>query len=350
MQFEPFSSSDSDYIVEVEIASNDSGQIHAYFDFGSGFRWESIRDLWVRGGGESRQYALRLPLGKIHRMSFVPASDSLNFKMLGMRFIDPDGHALHSLLTPDAQAEHTSSIGLGTGLLTTPEEGWNWLLVFGQFLASAILFAVFFGWLQKRSAEARERWSLWWKARRAWCCGRPRLCLLAVAILAVLMSCYPVVFFGKSFASPNNDALCLYDAFPTLPGVPSNSPVESWNSSDVQALLWYHLPVSVVESRALFRDHEFPLWMRDDMCGVTLLGGGQSMIGDPLHWLTILAGGAAWAWDIKFLLAKVLFAFGVGLLVLRATRHLPTSALLAFSSVFIGFFSYRFMHPAFFSV
>ena len=74
------------------------------------------------------------------------------------------------------------------------------------------------------------------------------------------------------------------------------------------------------------------------------------MIGDPLHWITITADGAAWAWDLKFLIAKTLFAFGIGLLCWTAARHLPAAMLLAFSSAFIGFFSYRFIHPAIFSV
>ena len=81
-----------------------------------------------------------------------------------------------------------------------------------------------------------------------------------------------------------------------------------------------------------------------------LLGQGQSMPGDPLHWLPVCADGAAWAWDARFLLAKTLFVFGIGLLVWLTVRRLPIAALLAFSSAFIGVFSYRFNHPAFFSL
>jgi len=36
------------------------------------------------------------------------------------------------------------------------------------------------------------------------------------------------------------------------------------------------------------------------------------MIGDPLDWIAILTGGASWAWDWKFVIAQVLFAFAVG--------------------------------------
>jgi hypothetical protein len=63
----------------------------------------------------------------------------------------------------------------------------------------------------------------------------------------------------------------------------------------------------------------------------------------------VAANGAAWAWDLKFLIAKWLLAFGLGLIVLHGTRHLPSAALTAFSSPFIGFFLYRLNHPAFFS-
>ena len=120
--------------------------------------------------------------------------------------------------------------------------------------------------------------------------------------------------------------------------------------SDIGAIMWAHIPYSVVESRALFQDLELPLWNRYNSSGVTLLGQGQSMFGDPLHIFVLLTGGASWAWDIKYLLAKILFTVGLGLAVYTTTQHLPSSLLLAFSSAFIGFFSYRFNHPAFFSV
>jgi hypothetical protein len=114
--------------------------------------------------------------------------------------------------------------------------------------------------------------------------------------------------------------------------------------------MWHDVPNSFIQSRALFRDGELPLWNRYNSCGLTLLGQGQSMFGDPLHMLPVLAAGEAWAWDLKFLLAKVLFCFGLGLAVYASSRHLPTAVLLAFSVGFIGFFAHRFNHPAFFSV
>ncbi len=179
--------------------------------------------------------------------------------------------------------------------------------------------------------------------------AQPVAALLIAAGAAAIVSCYPVVFSGKSFLSPNNGAPCLYAGFPTLPGA-SAEKIENPKMSDVGAMLWAHMPYSVVENRAIFRDHELPLRNRDNSCGVPLLGQGQSMLGDPLHWIPLAAGGASWAWDVKFIVAKILFAFGIGLLVRAAVGRLGVAVALAASSAFIGFFAYRFTHAAFFSL
>jgi len=176
----------------------------------------------------------------------------------------------------------------------------------------------------------------------------PRRAILAVSIISVLLSCYPVVFFGRSFVSANSVPM-LYPGIPSLPGH-DETETENFKGSDAGAIMWHDVPNSFIQSRALFRDGELPLWNRYNSCGLTLLGQGQSMLGDPLHTLPVLAAGEAWAWDLKFLLAKVLFCFGLGLAVYASSRHLSTALLLAFSSGFIGFFAHRFNHPAFFSV
>jgi hypothetical protein len=176
----------------------------------------------------------------------------------------------------------------------------------------------------------------------------PRRAILAVAVISVLVSCYPVVFFGRSFVSANAVPM-LYPGIPSLPGH-DETETENFKGSDAGAIMWHDVPNSFIQSRALFRDGELPLWNRYNSCGLTLLGQGQSMFGDPLHMLPVLASGEAWAWDLKFLLAKVLFCFGLGLAVYASSRHLPTALLLAFSAGFIGFFAQCFNHPAFFSV
>ena len=98
------------------------------------------------------------------------------------------------------------------------------------------------------------------------------------------------------------------------------------NGADVGVLFWHHLPLSMAENRAVLRDGELPLWNRYDSAGSPLLGQGQSCFGDPLQVIPILADGAAWAWDVKYLLAKWLFAFGIGLCCWHSFRSLPAAA------------------------
>ena len=178
----------------------------------------------------------------------------------------------------------------------------------------------------------------------------PVATLFVASAFATAASCYPIIFFGKSFVSPNyGPTQALYDDFPTLPQSPHEI-IESNRGGDTGATMWAHLPYSVIQHRAIFGHGELPLWNRYSYCGAPLLGQGVSMLGDPLHWIPIAAGGAAWAWDVKFCIAKLLFSFGAGMLVFAATQRIWLAALLAISFSFIGFFSYRFNHCAFFSL
>ena len=193
-----------------------------------------------------------------------------------------------------------------------------------------------------------------WRARGEiadWIRAHPSQVVLAAAALAVVLSCYPIVFFGKSFLSPNNHSatFLLYGEMPTVPGS-TEAATDDQRGADLGAAMWYSWPISVVESRSVLRDFELPLWNRYDFCGVPLLGQGQSMFGDPLHLLVLLTNGSVGWWDLKYLLAKFLFAICVGLCVLQLTKHLPAATIITASSTFIGFFSYRYAHPAFFSL
>jgi hypothetical protein len=189
-----------------------------------------------------------------------------------------------------------------------------------------------------------------WQRMREWAVDGHHVHAIALtAIFATILSCYPVVFAGKSFVSPDNAANLLYEQFPTLPGYETTE-LENARWADIGAQMWEVFPYSVVESRAIRSHGELPLWNRFNSAGVTLLGQGLSMIGDPLNVGVVLAGATSWAWDVKFVVAKTLFALGLGLTVFTSTGHLPASLTLTFSSVYIGFFAFRFSHPAFFSL
>ncbi len=178
--------------------------------------------------------------------------------------------------------------------------------------------------------------------------ARPLTSLWLAAAAGVAVSCYPVVFCGKSFVSPNISGCALYDTMPTLPG-DTNIVLENTQGSDTAASQVQSIPWAVIERHAL-RQGEFPLWNRYNAAAGPLLGQGLSMLGDPLHWIVLLLGANSGAWDLKFLLARLLFAAGVGLSVRAATGRLAAALLLAFSACFIGFFAYRFNHPAVFSL
>ena len=166
-----------------------------------------------------------------------------------------------------------------------------------------------------------------------------------------MLSCYPVVFFGKSFLSPNNHShtYLLYGEMPTVPGY-KDVATDDEKGSDLGAAMWQNWPYSVVESRGLFKYGELPLWNRYNSCGLPLLGQGLSMFADPLQLPVLLTGGSSGAWDLKYLLAKWLFASCLGLCVLQAARHLPAALIITATAPFIGFFSYRYAHPAFFAL
>ena len=72
------------------------------------------------------------------------------------------------------------------------------------------------------------------------------------------------------------------------------------------------------------------------------------MLGDPLHLIVILGHGAAGAWDIKFVLAKLLFGAGFGLLVLRLLASVPLALLFAALGPYCGAFYFIDNHPVFF--
>ena len=350
LRWQPLTSPDSGFVLELRLVSPTSGQAWLRFNVGAGWNFRDTRLLSVTEGPEARTYRVALPPGVFKAFRLLPPDASAEHELAGARILDPQGAVVAEL--PGARfssAIKTIPFALDQPLrLTAPwEKTWpESALEFGLF---AVVIALLGRLLGARGAAWSEKARGLWRLTGAWLARHPRATLLGVAALAVAVSCHPVVFFGKSFVSPNNGALCLYDVHPSLPGAPAG-PVEQPNNSDVLATLWAHLPYSMVTHDAVLRDGELPLWNRYAMGGITLLGQGQSMPGDPLFWLTVCADGAAWAWDLRFLLSKVWFAFGIGLLVWMTTRHLGIAALLTFSSAFLGFFAFRFNHPAFFSV
>lgn len=350
--------------LEVQVASDHSGLVQLYYDSGAGIN-EPDSSVQPITAGRPALLRFALPYGRIRALRFDPLDRDVRMTLSDARIVDGSGRTLLALppgaFLPQFQIERLQTRGKDLvvetapggfdpqlqvkmdGPLILPRPFW-WRPVAKLFACLVVLlFACEWAAASHALRLGRRARSLWKVAGDS-----PRRAVLAAALLGMLVANYPVVFAGKSLVAPNLGVALLYGQNPWLPGVRS-ADVGDAHKADVAPLLWHHLPLSMIERRALLRDGEMPLWNRYDSAGSPLLGQGQSCFGDPLQVLPILANGAAWAWDLKFLLAKWLFAFGVGLCVLRAFRHLPSALAMAVSASFVGFFVFRVNHPAIFS-
>ncbi len=219
----------------------------------------------------------------------------------------------------------------------------NWAIFGLQFVSLFAFFAALLHW-----GFQTERAAAGWRRFGEQCRLNPRRAVFAAAVLGVVTSCYPIIFCGMSWVSPSAGLPMIYHKMPTVPIEPpeiSENPV----GSDAGATLSCHWPMVFQAHRAVFEDGEMPLWNRYSWCGISQVGQFFHMWGDPLHWLPIATGGASWAWDVKVLLTRLLYAFGCGLLVLRTCGSLRVAAVLAVSACFHGFFMFRTAHVAVFA-
>ena len=364
------------FFFEVTMRSAQSGFAQLYYDTGNGVSERDSSRLPLEGGNRPVTYQFPLPEGRYPNFRFDPTDRARNTMTLSAaRVVDRGGHLFRVI--PPGQMKASQQIDklavsekevtfataanaddpilaieLGEPLILKSFGKPSFRRYARRFLIS---FVVALGAGLAASGvlitRVRPQAARWLGSIIAFAGAHPTRLLCASAALSVILSCYPIVFFGKSFVSPNNHShtFLLYGEMPTVPGY-KEVETDDEKGSDLGAVMWYSWPASVAESRALFKDFELPLWNRYDSSGLPLLGQGQSMFGDPLHTLVLLTRGAAWSWDLKYLLAKFLFAAAIGFCVLQLTKHVPAAVIVTWSAPFIGFYSYRYSHPAFFSM
>lgn len=351
------------YTLEITLRASAPGTSQLYYDLGSGLTEEQQVSRPLRGSGATEVLRFALPHGSYRGFRFDPASAALRFALERVRLLDQRDREIPlpplgawEAWNEIAQIEHTPtgvtfntqptaadpSIWLGFNPpLTLPQVSsllwWPAMIRLGSAVLVFALLLWIGGLLWPRFAPTLSQAAALHPVRS----------LAVVAALATTLSSYPTIFLGKSLVSPNYGARLLYDAIPTLPGH-TDSRVEDVQQADVGAMMFQHLPMSFAQARA-WSQGELPLWNRINSGGTFLLAQGQSMVGDPLQFLVILAGADAWAWDLKFLTAKFLLCFGLGLLAWLPQRSWLTAALVAFAGAFTGFFIYRINHPAYFS-
>jgi len=375
------------YYLEVVLQSFTEGNAQLFFDKGEGIRQADSTRIPVSKRDAPQLLRFRLRPGSYRGLSFfpfdyqrlwlVPVDREASMTVRAVQIVDPAGNMVKSFNTSDISAvQQIDAIKVdGDKIVLKTTSGANDPIIAMRldgplrlppiismtirltakpviWHAASLMLVCFL--LVMALYTILDRWPVRWAPLLGKVCNRallnPVSAILVVACLGGVLSCYPVVFFGKSFISPNNGGTALlYNRAPFVPGYTGTS-IGNTEGSDVGAMMWQNWVYSVIESRSICKDFELPLWNRYNSFGVSLLGQNLSMLGDPLHLIPLACGGAAWAWDIKYVLAKVGFSLAIGLIVFAATQHLPASAVLAFVSAFIGFFAYRFNHPAFFSL
>jgi len=350
---------------EARVESSRSGLVQVYYDVGRELNEADSSSLPVTAG-KPATLRFELPYGSISRLRFDPLDAECRVTVSGAQIVGPFGGVIRAFspadFSPRFEIASIEQKGGSVVIMSNPgatDPSVNialnepvvigcapvpaqFLGVLGISLAAAIVLSL--AWDSRALRLPELAASLWAKAFAS-----PVRSAALVSLVSTVLANYPVLILGKSFVSPSMGIPVLYGQSPWLPSAPS-AEVGNPNRSDVGAVVWHHLPLSMIERKAIFEDGELPLWNRYDSAGVPLLGQGQSCFGDPLQLLPVLGDGSAWSWDIKFLVAKWLFALGIGLCVWRLFRHLPTALVLTASSSFIGFFVYRINHPAIFSL
>lgn len=363
---------DSRIYFQFDMTSNVSGYAQLFFDQGQGFNEGASRNETLYRSNTPITYRFRLPPGSIKQFRLDPNASAGHYSIGAPKLVRADGREIAAIPLSSFTAEHQiEQLALERDRLrfvVPPGSNdpifrvsfsaavspwyavWREVGIEGDFFLYVSLLSLAILVLLSLFNLGLISWAL--ERRRSlfhWASGSPRTAIFVVAVASVVCSNYPVVLLGKSFVSPNNGgAAQLYLTPPFLPGAADRT-IENARASDVGATMWEYRPYSAVQYDSISQ-LELPMWNRFSNAGAPLLAQGVSMIGDPLHWIAVAGKGAAWGWDLKFILAKIVFCASVGGLVFLTSRSLRSGLILTASSAFLGFFIFRLNHPAFFAV
>ncbi|MEO7414541.1 MAG: hypothetical protein ABIZ81_14410, partial [Opitutaceae bacterium] len=354
------------FFFDVQLTSSSPGTTQVFWDLGRGYIEQDSSRQPLKIEPEPVFYRYMIPMGTIRELRLDPIDGVGSFTFRNARVVDRKGNVVRAFPPEDftaaneiARCEKQDDVLI---VRTAPESRdpvlllklktplvlksnpriWfelGWPKALPVFLLAMLLGA----------PAVAVRLSGIARAVSGSVARHPLSAIAATAMLAVAVQSHPVLFQGRSFASPNNGALMLYGDLPTLPG---NGEYMYANTmgSDVGALLFQHIYYPMAQRHALLHDHELPLWNRYSLTGGPLLGQGQSMFGNPFTFLTMLANGNGWAWDVQFVTAHWILAAALGFIVWMLTRHLGAALLVTVGAGFISFFTHRLNHPATFSV
>ena len=332
--FAPFTRHDPrPFVLEARVTASVAGNVKIYYDIGGGYNEQHSAELRLPAARVAQDLRFPLPAGTYHSLRIDPIDQAGEVTIAGsLRLASAHGRVVGTVAPAELEplnqiAARRVIAGQLEVVTTNPAEDPQLRVTFATPIVAEITvpdamrdrapaaFGVFVALgLLLYGADRSRPFRAGATTCRDWLRARPARAVLVAAAASVVLSAYPVIFLGQSLVSPNFGTALLYEKYPTVPGYESVEE-SSTNGTDVGAAMWQHVPYSFMQRRALAQG-ELPWWNRYTLTGVPLLGQGQSMFGDPVHFLLLLAGAKSWAWDAKLLIAKWLFAAGVGLIVL----------------------------------
>ncbi len=358
----------------LRMSGSSTGLLQVFYDVGSGYTGQHSAGQLLRVSDKAVEYRFPLPPATYRSIRIDPGSgvgiytiERATIVGRGSTMIDiplTEFQAVQQLTVLERTTDRLMLSAAGDSndpiLVWTPSSpirlmfeprqtlhtiGYAALLwLGGTVVAWGAVWLLLFLWPAHVRTLARA-----WASASGFGASNPAIAIVVSALLATLVATYPVVFAGRSFASPTNGGtLMLYDQLPFLPGA-DDFDIEDTRGTDVGAMMWQSVPHARAEREALAMG-EVPLWNRHTALGRPLWGQGLTYILDPLQWLTFLGSDPAPGWDLKFLAHRFVFASGVGLAALAATGAWIPAAIAAAAAPFAGAFVYRFNHPAIFSL
>ncbi len=202
LRFQPLSPDVSGYVLEMDLASTASGETWLRYDLGRGLSERDQRIFTVTESAQPRTYRVTLPSGAFRCFAIVPPV-SVHDTLASARILSPDGSVAARIpAVRDLAEQHVISFRSEHPLPLFSPDAPTWLESAAEFIlcAGAVLLV---GELVRRRADP-ARWRKRADLAARWATAHPGTTIIAAAALAVAMSCYPVVFFGQSFVSPNN--------------------------------------------------------------------------------------------------------------------------------------------------
>lgn len=353
------------HVLEIEMAADTGGILQVFYDRGAGISAADTAVVPLAASTEPQVYRLSLPLGRYRLFRIDPNDRPGRYRFTRLRIVDGAGDevarvplgALRPALQATVESLDDNGLAITTTLLANDPQLFyepsppivlvpgradltraGWLAaVSGLVVLLLVTLLDRLAWLSALLAKTAHL------VRR-----RPYAAVVIAGLAGTLVATYPLLL-GRSLVSPGNGPTnLLYDQPPFAFGA-TDRQVEDARSTDVGAMMWAILPYTMVQREALAHG-EFPLWNRYNTIGEPLWGQGQTFIMDPFHLASLAIPDPAVAMDVRFVVGRAVFAIGAGLTVALVTGDGLAGLLVALLAPFVGHFTSRFNHPAYFSI